>query len=548
MKTRKRIGNAVAFLLAGLSVPVLGNLILIFSTNQLLSTVGCYIYFLGMDFAVYSLWHFTHVYCEMGKPKKWLQGLIMTLLTVDLINYILNPFFGQAFATEKILVENKAYFRLVPHIGQTYHRVFCYGLFLAILILFAVKTIRSSRIYRDKYWVILFSMIVAGAIESYYIFSRKPLDMSMIAFGVFGPLVYFFAIQYRPMKLLDRMLAGIASDMPEALFFFDKSGKCIWTNEPGRNLIGVSKDNYEGVKDNLRYLFGDDLDFNSSGWFKRVTLGTGDETQYTYLAMRSVVDEKNNVTGTYLSVRDITEEQREMKREIYNSTHDSLTGLYTKGYLYEQINKRLEDDHETKYEGFNPDDPESYIFFSLIQNAHLGHSLQFADEVAKSMASNSPVRNNRGISQDPFWVLWRTASPAVLIEVGFMSNPGDLEKLRSEQGREQIARCILDAFKAFKKSFDSSSSIPQGGTPAVSLPAKVLYGTQVLATGRKMLSSDPFFAGFVPMEVKGPSLYKYIIGTSADINEARRLNADIKKKFPDSYMVKIEDGKTSRVN
>ena len=208
----------------------------------------------------------------------------------------------------------------------------------------------------------------------------------------------------------------------------------------------------------------------------------------------------------------------------------------------------LEDDHETKYEGFNPDDPESYIFFSLIQNAHLGHSLQFADEVAKSMASNSPVRNNRGISQDPFWVLWRTASPAVLIEVGFMSNPGDLEKLRSEQGREQIARCILDAFKAFKKSFDSSSSIPQGGTPAVSLPAKVLYGTQVLATGRKMLSSDPFFAGFVPMEVKGPSLYKYIIGTSADINEARRLNADIKKKFPDSYMVKIEDGKTSRVN
>ena len=118
----------------------------------------------------------------------------------------------------------------------------------------------------------------------------------------------------------------------------------------------------------------------------------------------------------------------------------------------------LEEDHEAKYEGFNPDDPESYIFFSLIQNAHLGHSLQFADEVSRSMAASSPIRNNRGISQDPFWVLWRTASPAVLIEVGFMSNPGDLERLRTEQGREQIAKCIFTAFKNFKKTYDCSVS------------------------------------------------------------------------------------------
>lgn len=122
----------------------------------------------------------------------------------------------------------------------------------------------------------------------------------------------------------------------------------------------------------------------------------------------------------------------------------------------------LEEDHEARYEGFDPDDPESYIFFSLIQNAHLGHSLQFADEVARSMAAGSPIRNNRGVWQDPFWVLWRTASPAVLIEIGFMSNPSDLEKLRTEEGREKIAACIFNAFKKFKQNYDSSSSVPSG--------------------------------------------------------------------------------------
>lgn len=348
-KSKKPIGNALAFLLAGLTIPVLGNLILIISTQRTISTIGCYIYFIGMDCAIYSLWYFTHAYCDMGKPKLGFNILVCTLFGADVIQYALNPFLKFTFTTEKILVENKAYFRLVPKLGQTYHRLLCYGLFLAILVVFIVKTIQSPRVYRDKYIVIVLSIIITGAVESYYIFSRKPMDMSMIGFGLFGLLVYFFSIHFRSMKVLDRMLAGMASDMPDALFFFDKNGKCIWTNEPGRQLIGVSKDNYDNVKDNLKYLFGDELDLESSGWFKRVTLGTGDDKQYTHLAMRSTVDEKGKITGFYLSIRDITDDQREIKREMYRATHDYLTGLYTKEYLYENIIKRLKDDHETDY-------------------------------------------------------------------------------------------------------------------------------------------------------------------------------------------------------
>ena len=348
-KSRKPIGNALSFLLAGLAIPVLGNLILILSTQRTISTVGYYIYFIGMDCAIYSLWYFTHVYCDMGKPKRGLNILVCTLFVADLIQYAMNPFLKFSFTTEKILVENKLYFRLVPKLGQTYHRIVCYGLFLAILVVFVVKMIQSPKVYRDKYGVIVLSIIMTGAVESYYIFSRKPMDVSMIGFGLFGLLIYFFSIHFRSMKVLDRMLAGMASDMPDALFFFDKNGKCIWTNEPGRQLIGVSKDNYDNVKDNLKYLFGDELDLESSGWFKRVTLGTGDDKQYTHLAMRSTVDEKGKIMGSYLSIRDITDDQREIKREMYRATHDYLTGLYTKEYLYENINRRLKDDHETDY-------------------------------------------------------------------------------------------------------------------------------------------------------------------------------------------------------
>ena len=70
----------------------------------------------------------------------------------------------------------------------------------------------------------------------------------------------------------------------------------------------------------------------------------------------------------------------------------------------------LEDDYQTKYQGFDPSDPQSYIFFSLMQNAHLEHSLLFAEDVAQAM-KGGPIVRSRGVSQDPFWELVRRAGP-----------------------------------------------------------------------------------------------------------------------------------------
>ena len=37
----------------------------------------------------------------------------------------------------------------------------------------------------------------------------------------------------------------------------------------------------------------------------------------------------------------------------------------------------LEDNYEARYQGFDPEDPQSYIIFNLMQNAHLAGSLTF---------------------------------------------------------------------------------------------------------------------------------------------------------------------------
>ena len=70
----------------------------------------------------------------------------------------------------------------------------------------------------------------------------------------------------------------------------------------------------------------------------------------------------------------------------------------------------LEEDYTTKYQGFDPNDPESFIFFNLMQNAFYEQSLLFAADVEKEL-SKGPITHSRGISQDPFYVLWKTTMP-----------------------------------------------------------------------------------------------------------------------------------------
>ena len=208
----------------------------------------------------------------------------------------------------------------------------------------------------------------------------------------------------------------------------------------------------------------------------------------------------------------------------------------------------LEDDYETKYQGFNPNDPESFIMFNLMQNAFYEQSILFAAEV-DSQLSKGPFRTNRGISQNPFYVLWKTAMPSVLLELGFISNPSDLKVLNSSSGREEIATRLFNAFSSFKKKYDGSLDYRTDAKPAVQQPAgdQVMYGVQVLLLSRKLKPDDRAFKGYEAEVFQSGKMYKYIIGTSSTEDGARKFMSSVRKKFPDSFIVKIENGEVTRL-
>jgi N-acetylmuramoyl-L-alanine amidase len=112
-----------------------------------------------------------------------------------------------------------------------------------------------------------------------------------------------------------------------------------------------------------------------------------------------------------------------------------------------------EDNYEQHYEGFD-NSTESIIMMSLIQNAYLESSVKFADKIEKQF-KNKAGRHSRGVKQAGFVVLYKTATPSVLVESGFLSNETEEKFLGTDNGQELIASGIYRAFKEYKSEVES---------------------------------------------------------------------------------------------
>lgn len=206
----------------------------------------------------------------------------------------------------------------------------------------------------------------------------------------------------------------------------------------------------------------------------------------------------------------------------------------------------LEDDYTTKYQGFDPNDTESYIFFSLMQNANQEQSVHFGEIVSREMGNGGPFRHSKGIRQAPFLVLWRTVMPSVLVECGYITSEGDLATLRTEEGRDLIAARLCRGFRIYKAEYEGTKQELEETKPAADTAA-VRYGIQIMASGKRLREGDPALKGLSAQAVPSGVLYKYIVSVSTELSTTRENLPSVKKKFPDAFLVKMDENGVNRV-
>ena len=105
------------------------------------------------------------------------------------------------------------------------------------------------------------------------------------------------------------------------------------------------------------------------------------------------------------------------------------------------------------------DDPLVAILGDLAAAELLQQSDEFA-RLAQREVSSLNGAPSRGVKQAPFVVLMGLEMPAVLVEIGFVTNPGEAQELATERQRDRIAEALARATLEFRQRYDARRGIP----------------------------------------------------------------------------------------
>ena len=252
----------------------------------------------------------------------------------------------------------------------------------------------------------------------------------------------------------------------------------------------------------------------------------------------------------------------------------------------------LEEDYKTKYVNFDPNSPESFIIFSVMQNSYFNQSLEMATMIQDQFRERAQ-RHDRGVKQQPLLVLAQSSMPGVLIETGFISNPKEEAYLMSENGQDYLASAIYRAFKDYKKIIDSKSNIasinstnnnidlesapiskkepidnedikpekkitetkPDERIEENNLSAEeinktetndstIYYRIQISSSYAGLDIDSPFFKGLKDVDFyQNEDLFKYVTGKEESYTKIKAYLTEVKEKFPDAFIVAVKKGK-----
>ena len=216
----------------------------------------------------------------------------------------------------------------------------------------------------------------------------------------------------------------------------------------------------------------------------------------------------------------------------------------------------MEQDYEHQYKGFDPNADEGHIILSLFQSAYLDQSILFAGLLENNFALKSK-RHSRGVKQAGFLVLRNTTMPSVLIETGFLSNPGEEQFLFSHAGQESISESIKIAFDEYVEITWAPSQIVQEEEQDVMEPEKsepikdqnLYYRVQFYTSEQPANMNQDQWKKVNDIKIeKNQKVYKYFCGNYTNYRQASEIKIRLHEiGFSDAFVTAYLGGEKLNV-
>ena len=507
LKSKKPIGRAVALLDVSLSIPIIANILILTSTDKFIVSIGYYMHYISMSLAMAFLVNFTNMYCQgirgISGVKNQKPTIVYFVLTIDVIQLIVGIFSHHVIELDTVYMSGKLRYIAIPKAGLIMHRIINYAVFMAACFIFGIAIKTTTKVLREKFVVIFMSLLVSVAAQTYFIFFRSAVNGAMLAYAFLGVAIFHYSIIYKPVKLLDRLLSVITSNMDDAIFVFDPSGSMVWMNTQAEKLVGTT--NLSESIPKLIDIFGD-IRNQGEYWNKDVIVDIDGSERYLSLEKKSVHSDADLLDGSFLAISDSTESHKRLEMMIYEANHDDLTGLYNKKFLFDMIKQRI---HES--------DENYYLVYVNIKNFKLVNDIfgnSFGDEVLIRVANwlKKHLSDNclyGRLVADNFGMLIPITEFKQLIDSGYLSsliihNDNIEHQIFVHLGVYTITNKDLDVSLMLDRARLALADAPGSYTTCIQyyddkLRAEVLREQQVISDFQKAIENDELLPYLQPI-------------------------------------------------
>ena len=195
------------------------------------------------------------------------------------------------------------------------HLLFSYVIVIRILYVLIKRIRTTSKIYRNKYAVILFLFLFVIVLDGIIVLFRNPLNISIMFYGVLAIAISYYTIYFQPQKLIIDMQTIMLNNLKNGILFFDDKQNCIYANDTLCKMIGVKNDLDKVEKIVKEKSNADNIhDQEYTTWYEDIEIN-GELKNYK-VECHNIYDERNIYVGCCINVSDNTQLKKYYEMEV----------------------------------------------------------------------------------------------------------------------------------------------------------------------------------------------------------------------------------------
>ena len=344
---QKPLGRVLLFSVCG----IISYAVALLFPSRMLAYIGYSVYHILIIAMATALTVFVSEYTGVRTMFSKEFYFIGVLSLADSVMLALNPFLHGVFRVSKTedIIGHTYYYISRRENLYIFHFALAYLILAIGIVMLLKKILRSPKIYKLKYLIILLIIVIVMVGHVFYLSMDSTFDYSILLYAAVAAALFYFSIIYVPRGLMEKLLLFTIANMKDGIVCVDIDGKVAHYNKTAREYCS-DIDNENAVSDYINQWFNDNpeaLDHDELTW-KDVRQIDGEMRRFINDYKR-IYDSEGKYVGCFFIYHDRTNDYKRIAEEKYRSSHDFLTGLYNKEQFCNEAGKLMSENKDVPF-------------------------------------------------------------------------------------------------------------------------------------------------------------------------------------------------------